>query len=79
MHQSTSKYANHPRITWFGQGGTVAYVDYTGATTSWFIGGPYDGVKCKVIPPNSNEELWFDTLDEGIEYALRAVDAGADR
>jgi hypothetical protein len=73
MHQEKSKYADHPRITWFGHGGTVAYVDYTGATTSYFIGGNGAG-GFKVIPPNSGGEYGsFATIDDGIEYALGAA------
>jgi len=86
MSRGTSRYANHPRVTWFGIG-SVAYVDFKTATTSWFIGSFHGGTRFKdplqlrrrpgdgcravlVIPPNSREELWFDTMDDGIEYAL---------
>jgi len=73
MARKDSRYADHPRITWFGLARTVAYVDYTGPTTSYFVGP--DGLGAfKVIPPNSpdgrDEHRGFATLDDGIEYAL---------
>jgi hypothetical protein len=77
MHQEGSRYVDHPRITWFGIGGTVAYVDYVSATESFFIGGDGHG-GFKVIPPNSSSEsderMGFDTIDAGIAYALAAAD-----
>ena len=73
-HKETSSYADHPRVTWFGIGGTVAYVDYTGAMTSYFIGASevYDG-EFKIIPPNDNGHgtmHGFDSMDQAIERAL---------
>jgi hypothetical protein len=73
--RETSRYKDHPRITWFGIGGTVAYVDYTGATTSYFIGGSdtYDG-EFMILPPedrNYGAMHGFNTMDEGIERALQ--------
>ncbi|WP_433730774.1 hypothetical protein ACQP2Y_20980 [Actinoplanes sp. CA-051413] len=76
MHREGSRYANHPRITWFGVDGTVAYVDYVSATESFFIGVDGQG-GFKVIPANStsesDERTGFDTIDAGIEYALTAA------
>lgn len=73
-HQATSKYKDHPRITWFGIGGTVAYVDYTGPTSSYFVGGSdvYDG-EYMIIPPNDNGngiKHGFGSMDKAIEHAL---------
>ncbi len=72
MHQQDSQYREHPRVTWFGNG-AVAYVDYTGATTSYFIGGSERG-GFKVTPPDTaadtSERHGFATIDAGIEYAL---------
>lgn len=65
-----SRFADHPRVTWFGHG-LVAYVDYTTATTSWFIGGNGFG-RFHVIPPDVpvNQFCNFSTFDEAVEYAL---------
>jgi hypothetical protein len=77
MHQESSRYVDHPRITWFGTNGTVAYVDYVSATKSFFIGGDGNG-GFHVIPPDiaSDEDIvtGFRTIDAGIEYALAAKD-----
>lgn len=78
-HREGSQYADHPRITWFGLGGTVAYVDYISATESFFIGGDGHG-SFQVIPPGARTDTdddiqaGFDTIDAGIEYALAAAD-----
>ncbi len=72
MFRQASRYKDHPRITWFGIGGTVAYVDYVSATASYFIGrSEQDGFK--VIAPSDRggaERHGFASLDAGIEYAL---------
>jgi hypothetical protein len=76
MHRKGSRYADHPRITWFGDG-AVAYVDYVSATESFFIGGDLPG-GFKVIPPNGiadeSVRTGFGSIDAGIEYALAAAD-----
>lgn len=80
MHRSQSRYGSHPRITWFGIGGTVAYVDYVSATRSYFIGSDSRG-GFQVIPPSTNGrpvpenqiKTGFATIDEGIAYALGAA------
>lgn len=73
MHRDGSNFKDHPRITWFGTGGTVAYVDYISATESCFIGASERG-GFKVIPPNtlaeSDERHGFATIDAAIEWAL---------
>ncbi len=77
MNRDGSKYANHPRIAWFGIGGTVAYVDYTTAAGSYFIGGDGGG-GFKVVPPDASgggEVTGFDTFDAAVEHALAAADA----
>jgi hypothetical protein len=78
MHRAQSRYKDHPRITWFGTDGTVAYVDYVSATGLYFIGGDGHG-NFRVIPPNAStdtdEDLvtGFASIDDGIQYALEQV------
>ena len=76
MHREGSRFKDHPRITWFGSGGTVAYVDYVSATESYFIGRSERG-GFKVIPPNTStedgERHGFASIDDGIEWALEQV------
>lgn len=74
-NRDASRYAGHPRITWFGTDGTVAYVDYVSATESYFIGGDGQG-GFKVIEPSvgateGEEHFGFSSIDAGIEYALQ--------
>lgn len=72
MHRAQSRFKDHPRITWFGIDGTVAYVS---ATESYFIGGDGRG-GFQVIPPGARPDVdgdpvtGFATIDDGIEYAL---------
>jgi hypothetical protein len=76
MYRAESKYQNHPRITWFGIGGTVAYVDYISATESYFIGGNEHGGFMVIAPATvagQGEPSVFDSMDAGIEYALAQV------
>jgi hypothetical protein len=76
-HRRGSRYADHPRITWFGIGGTVAYVDYTGPTDSYFIGSDGHGgfhVISSLTAPDDQVVAGFDTIDAGIEYALAEAD-----
>jgi hypothetical protein len=72
MNRADSKHREHPRLTWFGNGGTVAYVDYTGACTSYFIGAAESG-GFKVIPPDGSGQettYGFATFDAAVDYAL---------
>lgn len=75
MHRQTSQYTDHPRVTWFGIGGTVAYVDYTTATKSFFVGSDGRG-GFKVVPPVEDEAedvTGLASFDAGLEYALWAA------
>jgi hypothetical protein len=79
MYREQSKYKDHPRITWFGIGGTVAYVDYAGASEpyAYFIGG--NGQGAFVVVPylaagEEDEQGGFTSIDEGIGYALARCD-----
>jgi hypothetical protein len=81
MYQEKSRYVDHPRITWFGTHGSVAYVDYISATESYFIGSDGRG-GFQVIPPGARTDTdddivtGFETIDAGIEYALAEADKG---
>ncbi len=70
MHRDNSKFNNHPRLTWFGTGGEVAYVDYTGPFDwAWFVGSGLNNT-FKVVAPDGAEHGGFPTFDAAAEYAL---------
>lgn len=80
MNRKASKYADHPRLTWFGNG-SVAYVDYVSCTESWFIVDDLSNGGFQVRPPDVAGQCsppieGFKTFDDAVEYAL--TQAGAE-